>query len=495
MAGFRIEGDTSGNVVEVTTAKRMKMELESDAYTDPLQIGSVRAMGEVDGGFLTATPILRPLEVDADYRARVSQDCLYDEEVFNYTAQNTGKHNFTNTTMSATWTAGKFTTNSGSVTTISSGVQLATYAFFPCTGTTTLSLDAEIAFSAQPTTNTFIEWGVGQAGTQLIAPADGVFFRLSSAGLQGVCSYNGTETSTGVFPLSGGTGTWIYTNNKRYQFIVYQSMVEAMFWVNDGTGAVAMGRLPLPTAQPRMSMAAGGQVFFKHRIVGGAAAGVLQGFVGAYNLRQGGVNFATVPSTSGSRTLGAYQGLSGGTMGSLANYANSANPTAAVPTNTTAALGTGLGGQFWETATLAVNTDGIIQSYQVPAATVNVPGRRLVIRGVGLMSYIQTVIAGAPFVAQWSLAFGHTAVSLATAEAATTKAPRRIPLPAFTQVVTAAQAVSTMVSQPGGSYVDFGDAPIFVNPGEFIQLVTKHVGTVATAGTIAHVVTFAYGWE
>ena len=452
-------------------------------------------MGEVDGGFVTATPILRPLEVDADYRARVSQDCLFDEEVFNYTAQNTGKHNHLTTTMAATWTAGQYTTNSGAITTISTGTQLSTYAFFPCTGTTTLSMDSEIAFSEQPKTNTFIEWGLGQAGTQLIAPTDGVFFRLSSAGLQGVCSYNGTETSTGVFPLSGGTGTWVYADNKRYQFIVYQSMVEAMFWVNDGTGAVALGRIPLPTAQPRMSMAAGGQVFFKHRIVGGAASGSLQAYVGAYNVRQGGVNFTSTPSTSGSRTLGAYQGLSGGTMGSLANYANSANPTAAVPTNTTAALGSGLGGQFWETATLAVNTDGVISSYQVPVATVNLPGRRLVIRGVGLMSYIQTVIAGGPFVSQWSLAFGHTAVSLATAEAATTKAPRRIAFAGLTQVVTAAQAVSTIVSQPGDSFIDFGDAPIFVNPGEFVQLVTKHVGTVATAGTIAHVVTFVYGWE
>lgn len=495
MAGFRIEGNTSGNVAEVTTANAIKVAFESDAYTDPMLIGSVRAMGEVDGGFITAAPMLRPFEIDADYRARISQDCIYDEEVFNYTAQNTGKHNFLNTTMAATWTAGQFTSNSGSITTISTGTQLSTYAFFPCTGTTTLSLDAEIAFSVQPKTNTFVEWGVGQAGTQLIAPTDGVFFRLNSAGLQGICSYNGTETSTGVFPLSGGTGTWVYADNKRYQFICYQSMVEALFWVNDGTGAVLLGRIPLPTAQPRMSMAAGGQVFFKHRIVGGAASGALQAYIGAYNLRQGGVNFATVPSTSGSRTLGAYQGLSGGTMGSLAFYANSANPIAAVPTNNTAAVGTGLGGQFWETASLAGNTDGIICSYQVPVATVNLPGRRLVIRGVGLTSYIQTVVVGGPFIAQWSLAFGHTAVSLATAEAATTKAPRRIAMSAFTQVVTAAQAANTMVAQPGGSFVDFGDAPIFVNPGEFVQLVTKHLGTVGTGGIIGHVVTFVYGWE
>jgi hypothetical protein len=492
---IKLVGNASGNVAEVTAANAVKVHLESDAYTDPMLVGSIRAMGEVDGGFVTGTPILRPLELDADYRARVSQDCLFDEEVFNYVAQNTGKHNHLATTMASTWTAGQFTTNSGAITTTTTGVQLSTYAFFPCTGTTTLSLDSEIAFSEQPKTNTFVEWGIGQAGTQLIAPTDGVFFRLSSAGLQGICSYNGTETSTGVFPLSGGTGTWVYTDNKRYQYIVYQSMVEALFWVNDGTGAVLLGSIPLPTAQPRMSMGAGGQVFFKHRIVGGAASGALQAYIGAYNVRQGGVNFTSTPSTSGSRTLGSYQGLSGGTMGSLALYPNSANPTAAVPTNTTAALGSGLGGQFWETATLAVNTDGIISSYQVPVASVNLPGRRLVIRWVGLMSYIQTAITGWPFVAQWSLAFGHTAVSLATAEAATTKAPRRIALPAFTQVVTAAQAASTMVAQPGGSFMDFGDAPLFVNPGEFIQLVTKHVGTVGTAGTIAHVVTFVYGWE
>ena len=111
----------------------------------------------------------------------------------------------------------------------------------------------------------------------------------------------------------------------------------------------------------------------RHAIVGGAAGATLQAQIGAYNVRQGGTNFANVPSTNGNRMLGSYQGLSGGTMGSLANYANSANPAAAVPTNTTAALGTGLGGQFWETVSLAVNTDGIVWSYQVPAGTVSIP--------------------------------------------------------------------------------------------------------------------------
>jgi hypothetical protein len=494
MAGFRIEGNTSGNVVEVNASNQVKVVPETDAATNPSNVGAVRAFSENDSGSVTGSVKLASTEVDVDYRARVSQDLVLDEEVFNYTAQNTGKHSFSAATMAATWTAGQFTTNSSSITTTTTGVQLETYSMFPNIGTQTLAFDTELAFSAQPTANTFIEFGVGLPGTNTTSPTDGVFFRLSSSGLIGISSSNSSETQS-VFPLSGGTGTWAYTVDKRYQFICYVGGVQADFWVNDGTGAVKLGTIPLTAGLGRMNMAGGLKAFIKHRITGGAAGGVIQTKVGAYNVRLGGSNLTSTVSTQGIRIYGSYQGLSGGTMGSLANYANSANPTAAVPTNTTAALGSGLGGQFWETVSLAVNTDGIIQSYQVPVGTVNSAGRRLVIRGVGLTSHVQTVIVGGPYVSQYSLAFGHTAVSLATAEAATTKAPRRIALSAFTQVVTAAQAASTMVSQPGGSYMDFGDAPIFVNPGEFVQLVTKHIGTAGTTGTVAHVVTFAFGWE
>lgn len=51
---------------------------------------------------------------------------------------------------------------------------------FPILGTTTLAVDTEIGFSAQPQTNTFIEFGCGFSGTPTTAPTDGVFFRLSS---------------------------------------------------------------------------------------------------------------------------------------------------------------------------------------------------------------------------------------------------------------------------------------------------------------------------
>jgi hypothetical protein len=499
MAGFRIEGNTSGNVAEVNTLNHIKVVPETDVSTNPGNIGGIRVFGENDQGLITGQVELKSPEIDFDYRMRVSQDMLLDDEIFNYTAQNTGKHSYSNTTMTNAWTAGQLTTNSGNITTTTTGTQFQTYAYFPILGTTTLSIDTELSFTAQPTANTFVEWGVGLPGTSTTAPTDGVFWRLSSAGLQGISSNNGTEVSTGIFPLSGGTGTWAYTNNKRYQFILYQSSTEAYFWVDDGAGVVLLGEIELPTATGTVAMGGAGQFFLKQRITGGAGGATLSAQMSRYNVRQGGIQIATTPSTQGSRLYGSYQALSGAaTYGTIARVGtittgNEANVTAAVPTTTTAALGSGLGGTFWETVSLAANTDGIIMSYQVPAGTVNAAGRRLVLRGMYLSSYVQTVIAGGPYTAEWFLAFGHTAVSLATAEAATTKAPRRIVLP-FVQQVTAAQAVNTAVAN-STNFVDFGDAPIFVNPGEFVQLCTRHIGTAGTTGTVVHRVAPIFGWE
>jgi len=192
----------------------------------------------------------------------------------------------------------------------------------------------------------------------------------------------------------------------------------------------------------------------------------------------------------GNRIYGSYQGMGGGTMGSLANYANSANPTAAVPTNTTAALGTGLGGQFWETATLAANTDGIICSYQVPTPTVNVQGRRLVVKRVKIDSYIQTALTAGGFNEQWTIAFGHTSLSLATTEATAAKAPRRVVLGSRSVAATAAA-----LTQLSTIELDLSAAPIYVNPGEFFAIVKKIVGTAGSAGTIAHTIAVVFDWE
>lgn len=491
-----IVGGVSGTKADVNASNQLKIVPETDASANPGNVGGTRIFGENDQGLITGTPKLASPEIDVDYRMRVSQDLLLDEETFYYTAQNTGKHSYLNTTMTNTWTAGQLTTNGASITTTTTGTVFATYATFPTNGTQTLSADFELGFSAQPQTNTFIEYGIGIPGAQTAAPGDGVFFRLSSSGLQGIVSFNGTETSSGVFPLANGAGTWAYTNAKRYQFIVYIGGVQADFWVNDGTGAVRLGSIPLPTAQGRLNLAAGLPLFIKHRIVGGAAGGVIQGLVGAYNVRLGGSNLTSTVSTQGNRIYGSYQGLSGGTMGSLATYVNSTNPTAAAPSNTalTANLPAGLGGQGAVTAAAAAATDGIWSSYQVPAGTVLIPGRRLVLRGIELdLVNLGAAVATTATTIQFSLAFGHTNVSLATTEAAAAKAPRRISLGIATWPVGAAIGQQP---QAGKIVVDLGDAPVFINPGEFVALVGKFlVGTATASQVINFTYQPIYGWE
>jgi hypothetical protein len=231
-------------------------------------------------------------------------------------------------------------------------------------------------------------------------------------------------------------------------------------------------------------------------IVGGAAGAVYQPVVKYYGTSLGGIQAGDRLSVIGNRLAGSYQGLSGGTMGSLATYVNSTNPTAAAPSNTalTANLPGGLGGQGAVTAAVAAATDGIWGSYQVPAGTTAVQGRRLVIRGV-LIDLINNgaAVATTATTIQFSLAFGHTAVSLATAEGAAAKAPRRVALGFATWPVGAAIGAAPT---GGRIFADFGDASIYVNPGEFVALVGKFlIGTATASQVINFVWQPVYGWE
>lgn len=476
---IEIKGGASTNEVEVNASNQLQV-ITGQAET-PSTVGAIRIFSENDAGDITGDALLKAPETDGDYRIRVSHDVQLDNEVFDYTAQNTGKYLYRNTTMVNAWSASGLTTNSGNITTTTTATVVQSYAYFPLIGTTSMYVEFELAFNAQPTSNKIIDFGVGlPAAANPYAATDGAYFRLSSAGLVGIINNNTTETSTGLFVVP-----FTYTNNEKHQFIIVISTRNVEFWI-DG---VLQAEIATPVAQGSPFMAASLPWFIRDAIVGGAAGAALSAIVSNVAINAGGIVIADKLSTIGNRIFGSYQGLSGGTMGSLANYANSANPTAAVPTNTTAALGSGLGGQFWETDTLAITTDGVICSYQVPSGTANVQGRRLVLRGVNINSFVQTALTGGGYVAQWSLAFGHTAVSLATAEGATTKASRRVGI--GVQAVVSGAVVNTVLTS---LQINF-DSPIYVNPSEFIAIVKKKVGTAPSAGVIGHLITPDYGWE
>jgi len=491
MAGIRIEGNTSGNVAEVTGSNQLKVITETNVGANPNNVGATRAFHENDPGDILGTPSLVSPEVDDDYRTRVALDTILDVETFNYTAQNTGKHTYSNSTMTATWNTNGLKTNGGDIVTSTTGMTVGTYSEFPIFGGQALYLEFNASFTAQPTTNFVIDFGMFRRGASTAyAPTDGVHFRLNASGLQGVLNYNTTETPTSVFDFT-------YTTNQKYKFVITFNERKVQFWIDD----VLYGELDTPSGQGQPCQSATLPISVRQAHTGTAGA-ALSMFVNNYVLHAGGYTYARSFGETQNALLGSYQGLSGGTMGQLVagtvSSGTLAKPTAAVPSNTalTANLPNNLAGRAWETLStgLTYNTDGILAIYTNPSGTVSIQGKRLRVTGLKMSATIQTVVAGGPFINEFYIIFGATADSLQTAEAATTKAPRRIMLPEFTQVVTVNQAATTSVAQ-FATYADFSSAPIYVNPGERIGIAVNRFGTASTSGVIAYTYQFIYSWE
>jgi hypothetical protein len=425
-------------------------------------------------------PYAKRVMVSESGRVAVGQDMWAFTDTFSAAALSSANWKTPATTQTVATSGGFVLLNSGAATAINQNSAIQTWRTFA------IPTSGEIRCETFARLNTLqinqvVEFGLLSATLPgAAAPADGVFFRYNASNeLRGLINFNGTETQTATItaPTAG--------NFAKYKIVLNERSAE--FWVNDTLRA----EIDIATAAPSQAMTfISGALPYTARYIIGASSPAL------------GTNFAiakvniwyldgqtAMPLGHQMSGMGwsAYQGQNGSTMGTSANYANSANPTAAVPTNTTAALGSGLGGQFWETDSLAVTTDGIISSFQNPAGTTTVPGKALYITGVRIDSHVQAVLTGGGYVASWSLAFGHTAVSIATAESLTvpTKAARRVAL-GF-QTVAAAAAALTLLAP---ITVRFDGCPIVVNPGEFIATVKKKIGTAPTVGTIAHLITF-----
>jgi len=478
-------GNNTAGLVNVTDDYKLSVALESAVSGNEAKIAAVKFFSENDDGSKIGTPTLFSPETDDDYRLRTANDILLDSETYNYTAQNTGKHTYTSTTLTFTWTTAGMTTNGGNVVTTNIGATYGTYAEFPVFGANSLYAEFEAGFTNQPVTNSTIDFGMFRRGaTTQFAPADGVHFRLNSAGLFGVVNNNGSEITSNIFDFT-------YIENKKYQFIITITQRDVKFWIDN----VCYGAILTQVGQGQPFMSSTLPISIRHAH-SGTAGGIINMVLSNYTLTSGGNNILRGLGELGNAIYGSYQGLSGGVMGGLTVYTNSTNPTAAVPANTslTANLPAGLGGQAWETTTTAVNTDVILMSYQVPAGSVSVPGKRLKIRSVKMSSFIQTTIVGGPWVNTYALAFGHTSASLAQAEGTNTKKPRIVLLPELTNAVTAAQAAGTLCGT-NGDHVCFFEEPIYVNPGEFVQFTMKRVGTVGTAGVVSYNIQYDYSWE
>jgi len=471
MAGFRIEGNVSGNVAEVNASNELKVALTNGATV----------FYENDPGTITGTPYLKSPEVSTDYRLRVGVDSVWDDDNFNYTAQNSSKHKYTSTTMTMTWAGGFLNTNGSSITTTATAAQIQTYRHFPLQGGGGVYCETALAFSNNMPTNCNIDWGMflpAAAGTSI--PLDGVYFRANSGGVFGVVNNNGTETTSAAFSFTPAI-------NRVYKYNITISDSEIEFWIND----VLYAEIPKPTNTGSVFYAGSVPFAIRHHHTGVASA-VVQAKIANYTIGVADMdNVRLWSANKAGQGLSSIQTPSGFTQGQTANYANSAAPASATLSNTAAGYTT-LGGQFQFAAVAGAETDYALFGYQNTTPTTSITGRNLVIRGIWIDTFnMGAAVATTPTVLQWTLGVGSTAVSLATAEAAATRAPRRITLG------TQAFPVGAAVGADAGKRIDVNlDAPVVVEPGTFLHVILKMpVGTATASQIIRGIVGINAYWE
>lgn len=461
--------------------------------TTPANVGAVRIFSENDSGEITGTPYNKSPETSPDYRLRVGIDTILFTDSFNATTQNTSIWSYTFNTLTAAQ-PGAGTVNFSAVqgTTSAHGAFMRTFQYFPLIGTAPLSAEFTFGqFTANLTTNEVWMMGLGLPSAATTEPTDGVWVRLTTAGLIGELRYNNTTTQTGVLRTLAQI-----TTSDLYKLAIVIGEQEVEYWLDDNL--LAEQEIPAANGQPFQTT-------------------TLPAFMMKYNtgavsntntMRVSDVTVTLLDVASNkpwshqmaSCGLMAYQGQNGGTMGTTALLPNATAATTltGAAISQTVPIAVGLGGQAGIIAA-AAGADGLITSFQVPTGGINQTPRNLIITGMRVDSVnLGAAVATTASILQWSLAFGATGgtvPSLAQAESAsfttaTAKAWRRVPLGLQSWIVGAG------IGAPAEQITMQFKSPIVVQPGQWVASVAKFlVGTATASQVIWATVTFDAHYE
>lgn len=489
----KLIGSVSGNVAEVdaglnaqVSTRQVNQRLGGETPA-PNYVGATRMFSELDAGSVTGTAYLKSPLISEHRRLAVGMDSIVALYNFTPTTQNTGDFKHAFTTMTMTQSAGFLNVNPALATVSGNYAYLQTWKHFSLAGIAQTRFEYVLQASGRlPPANQVLVFGqfLGTAG---VVPADGVFFRLTETGLYGVLSYSGNETPL----LLSNAGLPAANDNMDYEITV--SRDEIHFWIN----GIFYGDIKLPAAQavPFLTLNLPSTVMMRNSntVVGGITTKV-----GRIAIQQIDLNMVKPWAHQMATQGNAYQGQEGDAQGSVAMYSNAALGAAAAITNTTAAApNIGLGGVVLVLPTLAAGTDGILFSYQNPAGSITQPPKTLVVTGITISGGVTVVLSAAAILnLVFSAAFGHTALSLATAETgsfvtATTKAPRRVPLGNLNTVIAAAAGTPLT----GGPLSISFDSPLVVNPGEYFAITMRNVGVVTATGAIVVVASVQHYFE
>lgn len=469
-----IVGAVSGTAADVDADRQVLVKTNND----PAKAGAAALYCVNDEGTRTGARYLKSPEVSQDFRLRVGLDTILFTDTFNATAQNTGNWRHAFTVMTMTQSAGFLNVNAAGTSTASGNFAfLNTWRYFQLLGTAPLAVEFTGQYDRAPTANEIIQFGLGVC-TGAADPVDGVWFELTSAGLYGVQRYNsGVATKTEL--ITGATLAATLAVNTNHKFVAVVGEREVEWWIDDVLYAESL--IPAANGQPFITSSLPAFIQkYNSALVGASPNTVFRLGDLSITLMDMNANM-TWANQMASCGLG-LQGMNGGTMGSpQVQWANTALPSAAAATNTTAALGAFLGGLFQMNAPATGATDLIVASYQNPIGGVNQTPRTMKLRGIKVDCVNQVVaVATTATVFAVAVAWGGSALTLAQAESAsfatgTTKARRIQPIGVISFPVGAAVG-----AQANGIQFDF-EAPLVVNPGEFVQVIVKPVLGTATA--------------
>lgn len=486
-------GSSSAGKANVDAGYNLQVALpNTHAY-----IGGVRMHSENDAGDHTGVAYLKAPETSPDYRLRAGLDTILFNDVFNATTQNTHLWSYTFNTLTAAQ-PGAGTVNFSTVqgTTSAHGAFMRTFQYFPLVNTAPLAVEFYFGqFTAQMVSGEVWLMGLGLPTAATTIPTDGVWLRLTSAGLEGVISFNGSQATTSFSvakPLAD------FATGQMYKALIVVGEREVEYWIDD----VLIGEQSIPVANG-VPFIGGSQPAFMMKYNTGAVSNTNTMRVArvAVSLMDLATN-KEWPDVMTGMGMSAAMGQNGHTMGTTAGNTNQLIlPTTQAGSNTAPnAAMEGLGGQFLMTAqatNVAAAGDMIGCYYLNPVPSINITGRNLYITGVSIQCMNSgAAVATTPTTLVWGLAWGHTAVSLATAETAsfataTTHAPRRRPLGMCTAPVGA--AVGALYDP---EIVRAFEAPIVVRPGEYIATTVRfRVGTATASQEVFYVVTFNGYWE
>jgi len=478
-------GSGTANKANVDAGFNLQVALP---LTDAL-VGSVRMMSENDDGTLTGAAYLKSPETSPDFRLRAGVDTTLFSEQFNGLIQNTNNWAYAFVTMTASMPGAgylQFGTVQGTANT--HGAFMRTFQYFPLVNTAPLAIE----FTGGQFTSALVAnetWlaGLGLPTAAVTRPTDGAWFKLTTAGIEGILAFNGAETSTGVIlPFA----SVVVGTMSKYVIVVGEREVE--FWADD----VLMGHINIPSGNATPFMGAGLPIFM-HKFCTGVVANT-----NVMRISRCGVSSMDVDTGMSMADIAVGQGMlsaigqNGNAQGNTAlNVLNAAVPTTAAIANATAgATFVGLGGYFVATAqatNVALAGDMIACSFQNPVPTINITGRNLVIYGVRISAMnTGAVVATTPTSLIWGLAWGHTTVSLATVETAsfataTTHAPRRRMLGMMTAPVGA--AIGALYDRDINLVSSIPIAVI--RPGEFFAITVRfRIGTATASQEVTYTV-------